>query len=221
MGKSLKCKVSFHDRLPSPVVSTARRTKPRTRAFKRYCLLLLTAVFVTSAAAYDHPLESSAIRDAYFLGADNFRSVEFLSTYLKKLPVPRSGAYVSEVAVRTPFAQVVANSHDHSVGYSAQQAELDYRKTPGTVQVRIQILIGNYASGSPLQPAPDCQGVQRMNSALGCFHDFRFRFAQVRSFSRRALTAYRSTPAETVRCSPAATFGSPFARPRSRRRRCT
>ena len=142
-------------------------------ASKRYSLLSLIAAF-----AYDHPLESSAIRDAYFLGTDNYGSVEFLSTYLKKLPVPKSGPYVSEMAVRTPFAQVVANSHEHSVGYSAIQAEQDYRKSPSTVQVRIQILTGNYAVGLPLQPAPDCQGVQRMNSALGCFHDFHFRFAQ-------------------------------------------
>ena len=149
-----------------------------TRAFKRYSLLFLIAAFVTSAGAYDHPLESSAIRDAYFLGADNYRSVEFLSTYLKKLPVPESGPYASEMAVRTPFAQVVANSRDHSVGYSAQQAEQDYRKTPSTVQVRIQILTGNYEANAPLQPVPDCQGLQRMNSALGCFHDFGFRFAQ-------------------------------------------
>jgi hypothetical protein len=149
-----------------------------TPTFKLYSLFFLIVAFAAGTEAYDHPLESSAIRDAYFLGTDNYRSVEFLSTYLKKLPVPESGPYVSEMAVRTPFAQVVANSRDHSVGYSAQQAEQDYRKSPSAVQVRIQILTGNYEASSPLQPTPDCQGVQRMNSALGCFHDFRFRFAQ-------------------------------------------
>jgi len=146
---------------------------------KRYFVLFLVAAFVTSAAAYDHPLESSAIRDAYFLGTDNRRSVEFLSTYLKKLSVPKSGPYVSEIAVRTPFAQVVANSRDHSIGYSAQQAEQDYRESPSTVQVRVQIfLTPPFAVNNVAQPPAACQGVQRMNSALDCFHDFRFHFFQ-------------------------------------------
>jgi hypothetical protein len=150
-----------------------------TLAAKRYSVLFLVAVFVTSAAAYDHPLESLAIRDAYFLGADNYRSVEFLSAYLKKLTVPKSGPYVSELAVRTPFAQVVANSHDHSVGYSAQQAEQDYRENPSTVQVRVQILLAPpFAVSNVAQPPAACQGVQRMNSALDCFHGFRFHFFQ-------------------------------------------
>ena len=97
--------------------------------------------------------------------------------YLKKLTVPKSGLYVSEMAVRTPFAQVVANSHDHSVGYSAQRAEQDYGESPSTVQVRVQIILTPPLAVSNIaQPPAACQGVQRMNSALDCFHDFRFRF---------------------------------------------
>lgn len=150
-----------------------------TLAAKRCAVLFLVAVFAISSAAYDHSLESSAIRDAYFLGADNSRSAEFLSTYLKNLPVPKSGPYVSEMAVRTPFAQVVANSHDHSLGYSAVQAEQDYHEGPNTVQVRVQILLTRpLAVSNVAQPPAACQGVQRMNSALGCFRDFRFHFLQ-------------------------------------------
>jgi hypothetical protein len=150
-----------------------------TLAAKRYSVPLLFAVFVTSAAAYDHPLESLAIRDAYFLGADNHQSAEFLSHYVKTLASTKSGPYVSQIEVRTPFAQAVEISREHTVGYSAQQAEEDYRKNAGTVQVRVQILIGSPFGVSNVvrQPAA-CQGVNRMNSALNCFHDFRFHFNQ-------------------------------------------
>src|ERR1700722_4025249 len=108
-----------------------------TLAAKRYSVLFLVAVFVTSAAAYDHPLESSAIRDAYFIGDDNHQSVQFLSAYVKALPAAKSGPYVAQIEVRTPYAQVVEISREHTVGYSAEQAEEDYRKNAGTVQVRV------------------------------------------------------------------------------------
>lgn len=150
-----------------------------TRPAKRSSVIFLIAVFAISAAAYDHPLQSLAIRDAYFLGADSHQSAEFLSHYMKDLPVPKSGPYVSVMEVRTPFAQVVANSHDHSAGYSAQDAEQDYRKNPDTVQVRVQIIVAPLdAVGAVTQVPAACMGVQRMNSALDCFHDFRFRFFQ-------------------------------------------
>jgi hypothetical protein len=141
--------------------------------------LLLVALIAAQAAAYDHPLNSSAIRDAYFLGSDNNQSVRFLAGYKETLPAPKSGPHVAEIEVRTPFAQVVVSSREHSVGYSAQQAEQDYKKNPGTLQVRIQILFtATFAIGSPLNPPPACQGVIRMNSALDCFHDFQFRSRQ-------------------------------------------
>ena len=150
-----------------------------TLAAKRYSVLFLVAVFVTSAAAYDHPLESSAIRDAYFIGDDNYQSVQFLSAYVKALPAAKSGPYVAQIEVRTPFAQVVQSAREHSVGYSAQQAEQDYLQNQNRVQVRVQILFAPaFGVSNIVQPPAACQGVNRMNSALDCFHGFRFRFSQ-------------------------------------------
>ena len=150
-----------------------------TLAAKRYSVLFLVAVFVTSAAAYDHPLQSSAIRDAYFLGADNHQSAKFLSAYVKALPAAKSAPYVTQIEVRTPFAQVVQSAREHSVGYSAQQAEQDYLQNQNRVQVRVQILFAPaFAVSNIVQPPAACQGIQRMNSALDCFHGFRFRFSQ-------------------------------------------
>ena len=95
--------------------------------------MLLIPLAAASAAAYEHPLDSSAIRNAYFLGSSNSESVRFLSQYKKTLPRPQTGPHIAEMEVRTPFAQVVVSSREHSVGYSAMQAEQDYEKDPDTL----------------------------------------------------------------------------------------
>jgi hypothetical protein len=138
--------------------------------------MLLISLIAASAAAYEHPLDSSAIRNAYFLGSSNSESVNFLSEYKETLPPPKTGPHIAEMEVRTPFAQVVASSREHSVGYSSMQAEQDYKKDADTLQVRIQIRFTTF--GAPLVPPPACQGVNRMNSVQDCFHDFEFHFSQ-------------------------------------------
>lgn len=167
--------------------------------------MLWTMAFLVSVAiqvaAYDHPLGSSAIREAYFMGSGSF--AEFLSTYTKNLPAPKTGPHVAQVEVRTPFAQVIVSSHEHSVGYSPMQAEQDYKKHSDTVQVRVQIVsTATYAIGSQgtvpeILPPPACQGVQRMNSVEDCFHDFRFRFRQgdsIKPKSSYGVPLFRGEP---------------------------
>ena len=167
-------------------------------SFVTFLLLALTAA---SGAAYDHPLRSHAIREAYFIGGGN-RYAEVLSTYTKNLPAPKTGPHVAQVEVRTPFAQVIVSSREHSVGYSAQQAAQDYKKNPDTVQVRVEILsTASYAIGSQgtvpeILAPPACQGVQRMNSVEDCFHDFRFTFGQgnLKPISSFGVPMYRGDP---------------------------
>ena len=147
--------------------------------------MLLISLIPASAAAYDHPLDSSAIRNAYFLGSSNSESVKFLSKYKETLSPPKTGPYIAEMEVRTPFAQVVVSSREHSVGYSPMQAEQDYKKDPDTLQVRIQV---RYPVPSPLLPPLACQGVNRMISVQDCFHDFDFRFSQSKDL--QAIRSY-------------------------------
>ena len=91
--------------------------------------LFLAMLVAGQAAAYDHPLGSHAIREAYFLGSGN-QFAEALSSYTKKLPVPKTSPHVAQIEVRTTYAQVIVGSHEHFVGYSAQYAETDYKKNP-------------------------------------------------------------------------------------------
>jgi hypothetical protein len=99
---------------------------------RSYLPLVLSALVATHAVAYDHPLGSHAIREAYFIGAGNY--VEGLAGYTKSLLVPKTGPHVAEMEVRTPFAQVVLMSSEH-VGYSAQRAAQDYRKNPDILAI--------------------------------------------------------------------------------------
>jgi hypothetical protein len=158
-------------------------------------------------AAYDHPLGSHAIREAYFIGAGNY--VEGLAGYTKSLPVPKTGPHVAEMEVRTPFAQVVLMSSEHSVGYSAQQAAQDYRKNPDILHVRVEILsTATFSFISPLPMLPtlaggtspglgDARWPELRQGACGgiflrvlpvkqCFRDFRFQFSQAKEIKPKS-----------------------------------
>lgn len=182
-----------------------RRAAGATKCFGEATALrvMLLAMFVaTQAVAYDHPLGSSAIREAYFIGSDN-KFAEVLTIYTKNLPAPKTGPDIAQVEIRTPFAQVIVSSHEHSVSYSSMSAERDYKKNPDTVQVRVEILsTATYAIGSQgtvpeILAPPACQGVQRMNSVEDCFHGFRFRFQQgenIKAKSSYGVPMYRGEP---------------------------
>ena len=90
--------------------------------------------------AYEIPLEPHSIRDAYFLGQRNDqKTLAFFSAYTHHLPLPEKGPYISEVELLTPYAQVVEQSRQNTVGYSAQQAEQDYRIRGDLIRVRVRI----------------------------------------------------------------------------------
>lgn len=128
----------------------------------RPCLAVLAAALslVPFSSAFQSTLSEEDIREAYFLGQRNDQATASLFlTYLKTLSPPKSGPYVSEVEVYTPYSQLVERSRLHSVGYSAQQAKRDYHATPDSVFVRIRIDFTStygafelYRSGRLLEP---------------------------------------------------------------------
>jgi hypothetical protein len=139
--------------------------------------LILAMLVAMQGAAYDHRLGSHAIREAYFFGSGD-QYAEVLAIYTKNLPVPKTGPHVAQIEVRTPFRQVIEISREHSVGYSAQSAERDYKKNPATVQVRVQIrATATYVIGLNLAVSP-CKGATRIDSYEDCFPFFRYSFSQ-------------------------------------------
>jgi hypothetical protein len=106
----------------------------------QFGVALLSLLLPQVGFAYDHPLKDEAVRDAYFLGQDLDRTNSFLARYTQALPVPDSGPQVAEIELLTPYAQVVQVSHEHPMGYSAQQAAADYKKRGDSIQVRVKVL---------------------------------------------------------------------------------
>ncbi|HEY2547641.1 MAG TPA: hypothetical protein VGI46_16335 [Candidatus Acidoferrum sp.] len=111
-------------------------------SFLRTGLPLITTalLLVPPSFAFDTPLSPEAVRDAYFLGQHNDQStLSFFSQYVKTLPAPEQGAYISEVEIYTPYSQIIERSRRRTGNYSAQQADLDYRHSHDKLYVRIRI----------------------------------------------------------------------------------
>jgi hypothetical protein len=105
---------------------------------------ILSMALLTSAPpfsySYELPLESHSIRDGYFLGQRNDqKTAELLEAYSKHLPLPNKGPWVSEIKFFTPYANVVDVSRRNTIGYSAQQAEQDFKERGNLVRVYVRI----------------------------------------------------------------------------------
>ncbi len=103
--------------------------------------LLATALFVTAPAfPFDLSLSSESVREAYFLGQRNDNKMaQALDPYTKRLALPESGPYVSEIKLFTPYAQIIDISRQQAGHYSAQQAQQDYRDRGDTLLVFVRI----------------------------------------------------------------------------------
>lgn len=103
-------------------------------------LLTIGTLLFLPAFAYDTDLSDTAVREAYFLGQRNDdKTRAFFEPYTRHLPLPKAGPYVSEIHLLTPLAQVVKVSSRTTSGYSAQQAQLDYRDRGDTLLLEVHI----------------------------------------------------------------------------------
>jgi hypothetical protein len=152
------------------------------RVFRVFAIFLIAIYVTLSAFAFDVPLSDEAVREAYFLGQRNDEATARLFlTYLKMLPAPKSGPYVSEVEFYTPYSQLVERSRLNSIGYSAQQATKEYRAASDSIYVRIRIDFTStygafelYRSGRLLDPPKRGSEAQRPDY----YRDFRAGLAQ-------------------------------------------
>ena len=102
--------------------------------------LALILVAAQAVPAYEHPLDSHSVREAYFLGSrKDDKAAKFLGQYVQRLPVPKAGPHVAEIELLTPYAQVVLPAFRAPGSYSAQDAERDYGAQPDLIRVRVRI----------------------------------------------------------------------------------
>ncbi len=123
--------------------------------------IAMAALLVSSAAfAFQSPLSDESIREAYFLGQRHDAS--FLTNYIKFLPPPKAGPYISSITFLTPFAQFAQFSSNYVGNYSAQQALLDHDGKEESVKITVEIYLTN--SYGALIPNPAAS--QTRSSAL-------------------------------------------------------
>jgi hypothetical protein len=141
-----------------------------------------------SASAFDTPLSDEAIREAYFLGQRHDEKISFFfETYRRYLPAPKSGPHVFMAELLTPFAEAVEASRKHSLGYSAQQAQLDYRTRGDSMRVRVHVAYtSTYGPGFPYSP-------NKVPGQTGTWKDFQVRLSQKEKAIEPRSVSYEGT----------------------------
>jgi hypothetical protein len=134
-------------------------------------LVVLLGTFVVliliafPALAYQYPLSTSDIRNAYLLGyAKDLSTANFFAPYARQFPVPESGPYIATITLKTPYGQLVELGQS-ALNADVQGAEEEYatRKLPFLVQVGVVDLTATYPgapasdTAAPGVPLPDFQ----------------------------------------------------------------
>src|SRR5229473_2638611 len=129
---------------------------PSMRHFSRifFGLLLSLCLSLYPSFAFETNLSDEAVREAYFLGQRHDEKISFFfETYRHYLPAPKSGPHVFMAELLTPFAETVEVSRKNALGYSAQQARLDYHSRGDSVRLGVHVAYtGTYGPGFPYSP---------------------------------------------------------------------
>jgi hypothetical protein len=178
----------------------AKSSRPFKQVRPFFAMLLALVVVPPESFAFNSPLSDEAIREAYFLGQRRDESTaRFLDKYKQHLAAPETGPWIASVELLTPFARVVVQSSQQTMGYSAQQAEAEHRGKEEIVAMNIEVLLTD--SYGPLIARPTGQ---RSGSPVG--YAFRspdfWRDIEVHvAVDDRIVKATRSSGEPTYRCS--------------------
>jgi hypothetical protein len=127
-----------------------------------FATFVIVSLIALPALAYQYPLSSSDIRNAYLLGyAKDLNTTNFFAPYARQFPMPESGAHVATITLKTPYGQLVALGQS-ALNADVLGAEEEYasRKLPFLVQVGVD-LTATYPGASssdtaaPGVPLPD------------------------------------------------------------------
>jgi hypothetical protein len=81
---------------------------------------IIVLAIALPAFAYQYPLSSVEIRDAFFLGIRNDDlTAALFSKYTRTFPAPETGPYVAEIDLDTPYLQVAQRARG---GYELQRS---------------------------------------------------------------------------------------------------
>jgi len=103
-------------------------------------MLALVVIASLPTSAYEQPLTSESIREAFFLGQRRDEvTARFLAAYRHDFPLPKTGPHISRVQVLTPYAQIVLGSEDGEIRGTVMDAEREYRTQPSVLLVYVRV----------------------------------------------------------------------------------
>ncbi|MGH9715068.1 MAG: hypothetical protein ACRD5M_17375 [Candidatus Acidiferrales bacterium] len=115
----------------------------------RLIVLFLAAAVAFPVLAFEHPLSSSAIRDAFMLGKRNdFRTAEYFARYSHRFPMPETGPHVAVISIETPYGQVVELG-ETSLNGDTQRAEQELADKAFPFIVRVGVDMTDTYPGPP------------------------------------------------------------------------
>jgi hypothetical protein len=147
-------------------------------SLRRIAVIPIVAILLSArlACAYEHPLDAHSVSEAYSLGRRNDETMDkFVAQYFKRLLPPKSGPFISDIEVQTPYVQVVWRAHDESMTYSERQAEKDYADTSDLFLVRARI---NFTPTYPAFFADNSQQGRYVRRPEDFWNDFKIHLLQ-------------------------------------------
>ena len=161
--------------------------KPATRSgfvilLGMFAILTLIAL---PALAYQYPLSSIDIRDAFLIGNRNDDlTAALFAKYSRTLPAPETGPYVAEIDLDTPYLQV-ARRAEGALNYDSLDAVQEYQDKPMVFRVLVQFY---FTSTYMPVPLTHTVGIPLSPPAYGDFwNDFKVRLIQDKEIRPRAV----------------------------------
>ena len=152
--------------------------KPATRSGLAALLgtLVILALIALPALAYQYPLSSIDIRDAFFIGNRNDDlTAALFAKYSRTLPAPETGPYVAEIDLDTPFLQV-ARRAEGAVNYDSLDAVQEFQSKPMVFRVHVKFYFTS--TYMPL-PVAHTEGIPMQTPSYSDFwNDFKVRLIQ-------------------------------------------
>ena len=125
---------------------------------------LISYLFSIALWAYDAPLDTQKIHEAYVLGQRNDKATgDFLDHYVAQITEPQNGPHIAQIELLTPYAQIVDLSRRKAAdGYSEAQANKDYDLHGKTIRVNIVITLpAAYPKTAEAPTPPPATGTEK------------------------------------------------------------
>jgi hypothetical protein len=121
----------------------------KTRKSQAFLVILLAAAAALPAFAYEYPLSSYAIREAFLLGTGTkSHDADFYSGYWQSLKMPKKRTVGSLVTIETPYLYVAEHSRD-TPNYTAQDAISDFLDKAMVLRVYLDVYFDAPETGEP------------------------------------------------------------------------